>query len=128
MSLQDYRKKIEAEPQMSSGFFLKPQDVKVGDQVHITSYVIDPVHEVLTKGGPVTIPEKIAVTGEFTAVGNSQPTGQEVKVSISKAQAKKLFALWKDKDWVGKKIMVTAVTTKPIKGESRTWIEWTGLP
>jgi len=128
MSLQNYRKKIEAEPQQSGGFFLKPGDVKVGDQVKIMSYVVDPEHEVATKSGPVVIPEKIAVTGEFTPVGNSQSTGQEAKVSVSKAQARKLFALWKDQDWVGKRIMVTAVVTKPIKGETRTWIEWTGLP
>lgn len=128
MSLQDYRKKVESEPAQSGGFYLKPADVKVGDQVKIVSYAVEAEHEVQTKKGPVTIPEKIALTGQFIAVGTSAPSGQDVKVGVSKAQAKKFFALWKDQDWVGKRIMVTAVVNKPIQGESRTWIEWTGLP
>lgn len=127
MSLQDYRKKVESKPAASGGFYLKPTDVKVGDQVKIVSYVIEAPKEVLTGKGPVTIGEKISITGIFTPAGG-KPSGQEAKVSISEAQARKLFALWKDQDWIGKSLMVTNVVTKPIKGESRTWIEWTGLP
>ena len=129
MSLMDYRKKVEAEPQgQGQGFFLKPAEAKVGDQVAITSYTIEAAKTIKVGKKDVDIPEKIVVTGQFTPSGAAQPTGQDVKVSISKAQAKKFFALWKDQDWVGKKIMVTNIVTKPIQGESRTWIEWTGLP
>jgi hypothetical protein len=128
MSLQDYRKKIESEPQSEGGFYLKPGDVKVGDMVHITKTEIVAEHEVETKKGPITIPEKVLVTGQFILAGTTTPQGQDVQVNISKAQAKKLFALWKEAEWIGKKIMVTNVVTKPIQGESRTWIEWTGLP
>jgi len=131
MSLQDYRKKIESEPQQTGGFYLKPGDVKVGDMVHISKTEIVPAHDlpVKKKGDPViTISEKILVTGQFILMGKTEPQGQDVQVNISKAQAKKFFALWKDAEWVGKRIMVTAVVTKPIQGESRTWIEWTALP
>jgi hypothetical protein len=130
MSLQDYRKKIESEPD-AGGFYLKPADVKVGDMFLISKAEIMPAKELQPKkkGDPViTIPEKILATGQLILAGTTAPQGQDVQVNISKAQAKKLFALWKDADWVGKKIMVTSVVTKPIQGESRTWIEWTGLP
>jgi hypothetical protein len=128
LSLQDYRKKVEEEAVQNGLFYLRPTDVKVGDQVKIVSYLIEPPKTIVTKAGKsIDITEKIAVTGQFTPLGQL-PTGQEVRVSISKAQSKKLFALWKGQDWVGKSIMVTAITTKPIQGESRTWIEWTGLP
>lgn len=128
MSLQDYRKKVESEPQNQSGFYLKPNEVKVGDQVAITKAEVVPPRKVKGNDGKeYSIDEKIEVTGTFIPVGKS-PTDQEVKVNVSKAQAKKLFALWKDQPWEGKKMMVTQIVTKPIKGESRTWIEWTGLP
>lgn len=131
MSLQDYRKKIESEPQRAGGFYLKPEDVKVGDMVTISKTEVVPAHDlpVKKKGDvPVTIAEKILATGQFILAGTTAPQGQDVQVNISKAQAKKFFALWKDQEWVGKRIMVTAVVTKPIQGESRTWIEWTALP
>jgi len=129
MSYQERYKKIVEEPEPSYGDYLKPDKVKIGDMVQIESCILEGAREVNTQSGPVTIPERPVITGYFIQKGQNM-LGQSVKVSLSKSNEKKLYQLW-DKpldEWKGKRMIVSNIQKKNIKGRDTVWIEWGGIP
>ena len=122
------RSRMEAEPD-KSGTYLKADRVQVGDLVRITAVALEAAKTIDTVRGPVDIPARPQVTGEFKAKG-SKEWGQEVKFSLSKSNEKNLYKLWGKPldECVGLVLMVASIQHKNIGGNDATWVEWTGLP
>jgi len=122
------RARMESEPD-KSGTYLKADKVQVGDCVRITAVALEAAKTIDTARGPVDIPARPQVTGEFKAKG-TKDWGQEVKFSLSKSNEKNLYQLWGKSldECVGLVVMVAAVQKKNIGGNDAQWIEWTGLP
>jgi len=122
------RARMEAEPD-KSGTYLKADRVQVGDLVRITAVALEAAKTIDTVRGPVDIPARPQVTGEFKAKG-SKEWGQEVKFSLSKSNEKNLYKLWGKPldECVGLVLMVASIQHKNIGGNDATWVEWTGLP
>lgn len=122
------RARMEAEPD-KSGTFLKADKVQVGDCVRITAVILEAAKTIDTNRGPVDIPARPQITGEFRAKGQKD-WGQEVKFSLSKSNEKNLYRLWgRSLDGcVGLVLMVAAIQKKTIGGNDAQWVEWVGLP
>ena len=122
------RARMEAEPD-KSGTYLKADKVQVGDLVRITSVALEAAKTIDTARGPVDIPARPQVTGEFKAKG-TKDWWQEVKFSLSKSNEKNLYKLWGKPldECVGLVLMVASIQHKNIGGNDATWVEWTGLP
>jgi len=127
-SFAERRARMEAEPD-KSGTYLKADRVQVGDLVRITAVALEAAKTIDTARGPVDIPARPQVTGEFKAKG-SKEWGQEVKFSLSKSNEKNLYKLWGKSldECTGMVLMVASVQHKNIGGNDATWVEWTGLP
>ena len=122
------RARMEAEPD-KSGTFLKADKAQVGDLVRITAVALEAAKTIYTNRGPVDIPARPQITGDYKAKGQGE-WGQEVKFSLSKSNEKNLYQLWgKSLDQcIGLILMVASIQHKNIGGNDATWIEWTGLP
>jgi hypothetical protein len=122
------RARMESEPD-KSGTYLKADKVQVGDLVRITAVALEAAKTIDTARGPVDIPARPQVTGEFKAKG-TKDWGQEVKFSLSKSNEKNLYKLWGKPldECTGLVLMVAAVQRKTIGGNDAQWIEWTGIP
>jgi len=122
------RARMESEPD-KSGTYLKADKVQVGDLVRIIAVALEAAKTIDTVRGPVDIPARPQVTGEFKAKG-SRDWGQEVKFSLSKSNEKNLYKLWGKPldECTGMVLMVAAVQRKNIGGNDAVWVEWTGLP
>ena len=122
------RARMESEPD-KSGTYLKADKVQVGDLVRITAVALEAAKTIDTARGPVDIPARPQVTGEFKAKG-TKDWGQEVKFSLSKSNEKNLYKLWGKPldECTGMVLMVAAVQRKNIGGNDAVWVEWTGLP
>ena len=97
--------------------------------MRITAVALEAAKTIDTVRGPVDIPARPQVTGEFKARG-SKEWGQEVKFSLSKSNEKNLYKLWGKPldECVGLVLMVASIQHKNIGGNDATWVEWTGLP
>ena len=122
------RARMEAEPD-KSGTFLKADKAQVGDLVKITAVALEAAKTIDTDRGPVDIPARPQITGDYKAKGQGE-WGQEVKFSLSKSNEKNIYKLWgKPLDQcIGMTLMVVAIQKKTINGHDATWLDWTGLP
>lgn len=122
------RARMESEPD-KSGAFLKADKAQVGDCVRITAVALEAAKTIDTARGPVDLPARPQITGDFKAKGTGE-WGQEVKFSLSKSNEKNLYKLWgKPLDQcIGLIMMVASIQRKTIGGNEAVWVEWTGLP